>query len=205
MANKSESNKVIGEIIKKARMEKGLSLRELARKSGVSQPYLSQLESGQNNNPTLEVLIKLADALGITLKEMLIEAELIESDEKTEKENKVFKVNVDVSDALKGLKAIQREARKATKVLKGLEIQKQMTEQNNNLLTIEMEKLDSVPKVYYKGKEVTNKVLIKLEWKTQNETGAPSPHIRIEYVDDVQKRPHIKVIEHKTFDGDGNE
>lgn len=205
MANKSESNKVIGEIIKKARMEKGLSLRELARKSGVSQPYLSQLESGQNNNPTLEVLIKLADALGITLKEMLIEAELIESDEKTEKENKVFKVNVDVSDALKGLKAIQREARKATKVLKGLEIQKQMTEQKNNLLTIEMEKLDSVPKVYYKGKEVTNKVLIKLEWKTQNETGAPSPHIRIEYVDDVQKRPHIKVIEHKAFDGDVNE
>lgn len=205
MANKSESNKVIGEIIKKARMEKGLSLRELARKSGVSQPYLSQLESGQNNNPTLEVFIKLADALGITLKEMLIEAELIESDEKTEKENKVFKVNVDVSDALKGLKAIQREARKATKVLKGLEIQKQMTEQKNNLLTIEMEKLDSVPKVYYKGKEVTNKVLIKLEWKTQNETGAPSPHIRIEYVDDVQKRPHIKVIEHKAFDGDVNE
>lgn len=121
MANKSESNKVIGEIIKKARMEKGLSLRELARKSGVSQPYLSQLESGQNNNPTLEVFIKLADALGITLKEMLIEAELIESDEKTEKENKVFKVNVDVSDALKGLKAITREAKRAGRALRELE------------------------------------------------------------------------------------
>ncbi|MFP5111840.1 hypothetical protein ACSU64_05610 [Bacillaceae bacterium C204] len=34
--------------------------------------------------------------------------------------NKQYKIDVDVSEALKGLKAVQREARKATNALKEL-------------------------------------------------------------------------------------
>jgi transcriptional regulator with XRE-family HTH domain len=37
-----------------------LSLRELAKKTGVSFPYLAKLESGQNENPSYIVVAKLA-------------------------------------------------------------------------------------------------------------------------------------------------
>lgn len=60
----------IGEYIKEKRNERGLSARELARRSGVSQPYLSQLETGKNNNPTADVLQKIATGLGVDFKEI---------------------------------------------------------------------------------------------------------------------------------------
>lgn len=61
----------IGEYIRKKRMERGLSARELARRSGVSQPYLSQLENGKNENPSIEILKKLAKALNISYVELM--------------------------------------------------------------------------------------------------------------------------------------
>ena len=56
----------LGNFIKKLRQEKGISGRELARRSEISQAYLSQLETGQNENPTPQILKKLANGLGIT-------------------------------------------------------------------------------------------------------------------------------------------
>lgn len=49
------------------RQLRGLSLSQLADKAGISKSYLSQLESGKQENPSLDVLNKLADALGITV------------------------------------------------------------------------------------------------------------------------------------------
>ncbi|PIC71149.1 hypothetical protein CSV77_03670 [Sporosarcina sp. P16b] len=60
-----------GEVIKVARTEKKLSLRELARRIDVSHPYLSQLENGHNNNPSAEIIYKLADSLGISFAYLL--------------------------------------------------------------------------------------------------------------------------------------
>lgn len=52
----------IGTTIKKMRKARGLSVRKLAELSGVSHPYLSQIENGRNNaSPT--ILIKLAKGL----------------------------------------------------------------------------------------------------------------------------------------------
>ena len=65
----------IGEVIKKIRTKKEISARELARRSGVSQGYLSQLETGKNNNPTNEVLKKIASGLGISYPELMMEAD----------------------------------------------------------------------------------------------------------------------------------
>lgn len=54
----------IGNTIKEIRKRKGFSQQELAKKSEVSQTYLSQIENGERN-PTLEVLQKISVALDI--------------------------------------------------------------------------------------------------------------------------------------------
>ncbi|ALG07629.1 hypothetical protein AOZ06_12895 [Kibdelosporangium phytohabitans] len=43
-----------------------LTASELAARSGVSLPYLSQLESGKRTNPRMPIRRALAQALGVT-------------------------------------------------------------------------------------------------------------------------------------------
>ncbi|WP_100012318.1 helix-turn-helix domain-containing protein [Lentibacillus sediminis] len=64
----------IGVYIRNARSKKGLSARKLAEKSGVSQAYLSQLETGQNNKPSAEILQKISKGLDISYLELMDEA-----------------------------------------------------------------------------------------------------------------------------------
>lgn len=54
-----------GSYIKEIRNEKGLSLRELSKRSGISHPYLSQLENGKNKNPSPDIIEKLSKGLGV--------------------------------------------------------------------------------------------------------------------------------------------
>lgn len=53
----------VGTNTRRIRLARGLSLRELAERASVSAAQLSQIERGLAN-PTLEVLVRLADALG---------------------------------------------------------------------------------------------------------------------------------------------
>ena len=50
-----------------ARSKAGLTQQELADKTGISQPDISKLESG-NANPSLNTLRRLADAMGMRVK-----------------------------------------------------------------------------------------------------------------------------------------
>ncbi|MEK3975552.1 helix-turn-helix domain-containing protein [Psychrobacillus sp. FSL K6-1267] len=63
--------KVFGEVIKKARNVRGLTLRELAEKAGISHPYLSQLENSKNNNPSPQIVFNLSKILEIPLEEIM--------------------------------------------------------------------------------------------------------------------------------------
>ncbi len=53
------------------RRERGLSQAELAKKAGVTALYLSQLETGLREDPSLPVLRRLAKALGVSAEELL--------------------------------------------------------------------------------------------------------------------------------------
>lgn len=64
----------IGELIKELRLKKDMSARELARQSGISQAYLSQIETGSSANPTNTVLKKIAKGLNIHFLELMIKA-----------------------------------------------------------------------------------------------------------------------------------
>ena len=56
-------------------MNIGMSRKMLAKKSGVSERYLAQLESGQGNISIL-LLRKVATAIGIKLDELMAEKEV---------------------------------------------------------------------------------------------------------------------------------
>ena len=53
--------------LKDIRLKVGLTQKELAERSGISYSYISKLESGENSNPTHEVLSTLGEALGVPL------------------------------------------------------------------------------------------------------------------------------------------
>lgn len=55
----------------KLRKEKGLTQEGLARKANISYHTLVKLESNGIENPKIETVIKLADALGISLDTLL--------------------------------------------------------------------------------------------------------------------------------------
>jgi len=57
-------NAMIGQTVKRLREKSGLSMRELARRSGVSQPFLSQIERGVSA-PSMVTTYRLAEALDV--------------------------------------------------------------------------------------------------------------------------------------------
>lgn len=62
-----------GTLLRKKREERNLSIRQLAKYSGVSPAYISQLENNYRKNPTSHVLRALCDGLGIDYDQFLLE------------------------------------------------------------------------------------------------------------------------------------
>ena len=61
----------IGALLRKLREIKGFSLREVERRSGVSNAYLSQIEGGKVKNPSPHHLFKLAKVYEIEYSELM--------------------------------------------------------------------------------------------------------------------------------------
>lgn len=61
----------IGERVRARRRDLGWSLGELAKQSGVSKGYLSQVESGLAPRPSAETTLKVAIALGVPMNDLL--------------------------------------------------------------------------------------------------------------------------------------
>lgn len=60
-------------LIRETRKAKGMTQEQLAQAAGISQNYLSQLESGTRTSTSLDTLKALAAALGITTDALLAE------------------------------------------------------------------------------------------------------------------------------------
>lgn len=58
-------------MIRRLREAEGLTQETLAKKAGVTQSYIAQLESGLKKSPSLPTLKKLARALGVPVTELL--------------------------------------------------------------------------------------------------------------------------------------
>ena len=57
----------LGKFIKKHRVSKGWTITKLAEKTGISRPYLSQIESGLDSPPSEKKIRSLAEVLDIPL------------------------------------------------------------------------------------------------------------------------------------------
>src|SRR5215469_18789094 len=64
--------KFMGNRVRQARARRGMTRKQLARDSGVSERYLAQIESGQGNISVL-VLRQLAKALNVSVDALLLE------------------------------------------------------------------------------------------------------------------------------------
>lgn len=62
---------MIGQRIKNLRLQKQLSLSELAEKAGVAKSYLSSIERNIQSNPSVQFLEKISDVLGVSVNALL--------------------------------------------------------------------------------------------------------------------------------------
>lgn len=58
---------MIGDIIRKKRKERGMSLSELSRMTGVSKSYLSYIERGMKRNPSIDVIKRIFQSLNLPI------------------------------------------------------------------------------------------------------------------------------------------
>lgn len=66
-----------GKRIRKLRKERNLSLRDLAKKSGItSYSYLANIERGVVDDPGIKTVIKIAEGLEVSIDELVNESEV---------------------------------------------------------------------------------------------------------------------------------
>ncbi len=70
----------LGEYLREQRVNAELSLRQLAEQTGVSNPYLSQIERGLRR-PSAEVLQQLAKALRVSAETLYVRAGILDPNE----------------------------------------------------------------------------------------------------------------------------
>ena len=62
---------IIGSKIKKLRLKAELTQEGLARKANIPYTTLTKVESGVIKNPSVKVIAKIADALGVSIEDLL--------------------------------------------------------------------------------------------------------------------------------------
>jgi SOS regulatory protein LexA len=76
--------KKFGAYLKQLRKEKGLTIRDLTKKTGVSNAYISQMETGKRGIPTPEILRKIHEPLGVGYDELMVKAGYITPETRSE-------------------------------------------------------------------------------------------------------------------------
>lgn len=66
--------KTFGQYLRELRKKREITLKDLGKEVGLSQPYLSQIENGEKGIPSPDILKKLAGPLGVEYGELMYEA-----------------------------------------------------------------------------------------------------------------------------------
>ncbi|AEI71141.1 hypothetical protein [EBPR siphovirus 5] len=59
--------KTIGNRLAELRAERGLTLQDVADRTGLSKTHVWELEAGRTRNPSIDTAVRLARALGVSL------------------------------------------------------------------------------------------------------------------------------------------
>jgi transcriptional regulator with XRE-family HTH domain len=98
--NAQRQLRALGDFIKAQRTMAELSLRELAARTNVSNPYLSQIERGLHE-PSVRVLKAIAAALNMSAESLLKQAGLLEEDGGVGEESPTTEKAIAADNALK--------------------------------------------------------------------------------------------------------
>lgn len=79
-----------GKYLRSLREKKGLSMGKLAKLAGISQPYISQIESGQRGIPSPEILKKLHRPLNVSYADLMDYAGYLSHEEAVELAEKEY-------------------------------------------------------------------------------------------------------------------
>ena len=104
--------KLFGSYLKKLRLDRKMSLREVEKTAKISNAYLSQVERGERNIPTLKILSRVAKAYGVEVSELTKRAEE-EFENKSRKENEIS--NPDSEYISRGYEGLSDEGKKILK------------------------------------------------------------------------------------------
>jgi transcriptional regulator with XRE-family HTH domain len=98
----------LGQLLRDLRLAKGFSLREVERRTGISNPYLSQLENGQIQKPAPHVLHKLAELYGVEYQYLMQKAGYLIPDDKSQSGKRGSRFFA--TSAIKDLTDVEEEA-----------------------------------------------------------------------------------------------
>jgi len=92
---------LLGEWIRKNRLDQGISQRALADRAGLSRSYVCDIERGRGAEPSMATLDKLAAALGTSRADLMAAAGLIEppgKGQESDDERRLLQVFRDLSE-----------------------------------------------------------------------------------------------------------
>jgi transcriptional regulator with XRE-family HTH domain len=89
-----QEEKMLGDNIRKIRKNRHISVNKLAKMSGISLGYISDLENNKFTNPTVDKLNKIADVLEVDIKDLFTEDQV----------SRAVKSMVNIQDMLNELK-----------------------------------------------------------------------------------------------------
>lgn len=61
----------IGQVIREERTKKNISAYKISKVTGISLAYISELENGKADNPTINILRKICETIDVSVDELL--------------------------------------------------------------------------------------------------------------------------------------
>lgn len=92
---------LLGTYVRQSRTQQGMSQRELADAAGLSRSYVCDIERGRGNEPSLNTLDKLANALGSSRSDLMKASGLIDKalvPKESEEERRLLQLFRDLSE-----------------------------------------------------------------------------------------------------------
>ena len=119
--------KFIPDYLKRLRLSKDISLRKVAEKTGLSDTYISLIESGKRPLPRLETLEKICDAYGINLLELITMDEIGKTLILLHEINEKFPI--DVKKLVENYSKLNAENKRVLNMFLAFLLQQNLTEQ----------------------------------------------------------------------------
>ncbi|WP_321835213.1 helix-turn-helix domain-containing protein [Clostridium butyricum] len=89
-----KSNITLANIIRFLMEEKNVSLSKIEIETGLSKSYLSRLANGSRDNPSLQVLEKLADFFNTDVSSLLKDIVIVNEEEQQQEDTEEIKVDI---------------------------------------------------------------------------------------------------------------